>query len=392
MSASNTSSSEHASKRQKVTVESLCTEVSISSWREGVSRTSSTYQDHSHDRLPLVDLRSKQSYSQRRLKDSCTLSLIVHLPFEDLLSGERSCELPPRHVEFAILVPTGFDRLQLDDFFFATQSKATAQSRKPWLVRQIIQEDGGMWDEAKQMGIVSLSNGGGIEFPLPRLWKPDHMIEHILLPLLSQKFSDGNDDFVVYDLGSGAGRDVCFISEEMKHLADTKDLRRKIKVVGFDNHKGSGRRSKPLWKNRMVDDVTESRLVNLKNMEVFAKNIKDASGTLGCIYAIRYLNRRMLDHIASNSSLESGCIFAMSHFCKEKGAAWDWDHPKVRGIHMQMHSAHWILYLFCIHMQYWIVSLTYVLLQSKLLYAGNRTLNFVNMNIHTFKPMGLDNF
>ncbi len=346
-------------KRQKISAENQNSydEVTIATWRKGYTSetgdnidTSDTNRGApSSKHLPLIDLRSKESYAQHHVKDKRNETLIVHLPFETLLSGERSCELPPRHVEFAILVPSNFDRDQIQDFFFATLSKATSQSRKPWLVRQVIYETEELWDEVKEMGILSSNsrrvsgddNGNGddnideIEFPLPRLWKPDQMIEDVLHPLLKKEFikchsMDLEKHFVVWDLGSGAGRDCSFLAEELKHQIHMTGSNIKLKIVGFDNHKGSARRSLPLWKNRFVDDVCESRLVNLKNMTLLEENIKK-EGKIMCMYAIRYLNRRMLEFISSIPLVTKGCIFAMSHFCKGENAEWNWDHPKVSG-------------------------------------------------------------
>lgn len=338
--ATESTSTEPSFKRQKISKETNYDEVNIITWRKGYTSSSTDANPKPSPKpspLPLVDLRSKEAYSQHHLKDTCPSSLIVHLPFQDLLSGERSCELPPRHVEFAILVPHNCDRNQLHELFFATCSKATAQSRKPWLVRQVVQETNTLWDDAKEMGMLSSSNGNGngdgdgdeVLSPLPRLWKPDQMVENVLLPLLRQKLDNSEGNFVVWDLGSGAGRDVTFLAEEIKHQVRMTKSRRNVKIVGFDNHKGSARRSLPLWKNRLVDDVTESRLVNLKNMSLLEDNIREENG-LVCLYAIRYLNRRMLDYIASDAALNTGVLFSMSHFCKEENAEWNWDHPKVR--------------------------------------------------------------
>ncbi len=329
-------------KRQKICKQELYDEVDLSTWRNGYVSSKNNFKccnnsdipQSSSTRLPLVDLRSKEAYSTNHLFDVCPSSLIVHLPFEDLLSGERSCELPPRHVEFAILVPFNLDQTQVDELFFATSSKATSQSRKPWLVRQIVRETDKLWNDARDIGIFGSSKEGGDVGlkPLPRLWKPDQMVEEALLPLLLKKIdSSSEDDIIVWDLGSGAGRDVAFLAEELKHEIQKTKSRQKLRIVGFDNHKGSARRSSPLWKNRLVEDVTGSRLVNLKNISLLENHIREANG-LVCLYAIRYLNRRMLDFIASSDALGTGCIFAMSHFCKEDAGLWTFDHPKVRSI------------------------------------------------------------
>ena len=101
--------------------------------------------------LPLVDLRSYDEFNKIHLHNDAydAAPLIVNLPLATLISGERSCDLPPRHVEFAILVPNNYadkflssDKSQcsIHKLFFAAKSSATQQSRKPWLVRQVILE------------------------------------------------------------------------------------------------------------------------------------------------------------------------------------------------------------------------------------------------------------
>jgi len=71
-----------------------------------------------------------------------------------------------------------------------------------------------------------------------------------------------------------------------------------------------------------------------------------------CLFAIRFLNRKLLSYVAESRSTDEpitnnntsfntihspphplvlpvGTIFAMSHFCKpNEGASWNYDHPK----------------------------------------------------------------
>mmetsp|Transcript_18882 Transcript_18882/g.23188 ORF Transcript_18882/g.23188 Transcript_18882/m.23188 type:complete len:131 (+) Transcript_18882:1475-1867(+) len=44
------------------------------------------------------------------------------------------------------------------NFFFATRNKATSQSRKPWLVKQIIHENDSLWNDARDLGKCFLMN------------------------------------------------------------------------------------------------------------------------------------------------------------------------------------------------------------------------------------------
>ncbi len=441
-------------------------------------------------RLPLIDLRSYESFSKRHLLhcsddqhqipinnhlEKRTIAgmgvsldkrrhdnngVIVNLPFSTLKSGERSCELPPRNIPFAILIPKDSKKdverkkeetsrsvifesnertttiacapttTEILDFFFATISKATLQSRKAWLVKQIIFESEDVWREAMDVGILflpdttkssSMINNDKsiktIECPLPRLWKPDYMVETVLLPLFKDKLTQTIDNkiklfekmqnsqnpvqsksqpcFTIVDLGSGAGRDVCFLAEELKYFQhssmessfagnssymnekvppnnhDIWDV--KLCIVGIDNHKGSAKRCLPMWKHRRVNHITKPLLLDLNKTNFFAAellNIMDENknenfdqkpwldkeedtlhiGGVVCLYAIRFLNRKLIQQIATcqrNSdnledvselksliSLQPGTIFAMSHFCKRNvGDSWNFDHPKVSQIH-----------------------------------------------------------
>lgn len=201
---------------------------------------------------------------------------------------------------------------------------------------------------------------------LPRLWKPDPITTNILSILKEWTIKeDINRIGLVLDLGSGAGRDVCYLAEELKEYQSTQQQQQSsIHVVGIDNHKGSAKRCIPLWKNRKVDDITHSVLLDLNKLHQVRSTLMDASKLLShpiqqqseiiCLYAIRFLNRKLLSYIANSTihietnSIESksksksaihsppqplilsiGTIFAMSHFCKpEDGATWEFDHPK----------------------------------------------------------------
>ena len=187
--------------------------------------------------LPLVDLRSREEFDNCHLCSSVT---IVNLPLSSLLNGERSCELPPRHVEFAILVPSQYAQTFLDgcskihQLFFASQSKSTLQSRKPWLVMQILIEEKSLWKDAGELGLIQRydrrsSSRDGIFLCLPRLWKPDPLVSSVIFPLLKDwiMWPMKSDSLkpsgigLVLDLGSGAGRDICYLAEELKEFQQT---------------------------------------------------------------------------------------------------------------------------------------------------------------------------
>ena len=347
---------------------------------------SSSGNNNNRDVLPLVDLRSYEQFHKIHIHTDKAAPLIVNLPLETLLSGERSCELPPRHVEFAILVPSTYKDLfesrdsqcSIHNLFFASKSSATQQSRKPWLVRQVLLESEHLWNEEGLCNNIKRSTDESCEneistlsfHPLPRLWKPDPLVSSGLLPLLKE-YCQQRTPCTVFDLGSGAGRDVCYLAEETKAFYHNSILPQQAKeqnnnlqcnrfplhFVGIDNHKGSARRCEPLWRNHKIDDITTSHLLNLNKLDLVNhcftnKAFLDQTATHEkiqptlFIYAIRFLNRKLLSYIAnSTSSIEStdhehpplylpiGTIMAISHFCKPtKTAEWNFDHPKVSNV------------------------------------------------------------
>ena len=388
--------------------------------------------------LPLVDLRSSNDFDDHHLsfvsstntsaKTSSSSSsslnhedappIIVNLPLTSLVNGERACELPPRHLKFAILIPNQYaqsfllnndhnDDCPIHKLFFASKSKSTLQSRIPWQVKQVLIDDKKLWKEASDMGLVTVrrNNSDYVSFmKLPRLWKPDPLLVTDILPLLKtwmlhQDTTTQQDSLygLVWDLGCGAGRDVCYLAEEMKEIQynslllhakqqqqqgqgqhQKNQFTRSIHIVGVDNHKGSEKRCQLLWTNRNVHDVTESIIWDLNKLHLVRQLLMNPMSHLQnlqhqtkqinkpdivCIYAVRYLSRKLFSYIANSHSvtysndepLETnnaailshyytkstiheqppplvtpiGTIVAISHFCKPtENADWDFDHPK----------------------------------------------------------------
>jgi hypothetical protein len=280
--------------------------------------------DDASNRLPLIDLRESQENGSL---DSGN-AVIVHLPFSTLNSGERSCELPPRHVKFAVLVDEAEATLdEAAEFFGRTVSQATQQSRKPWLVEEIVLVNEDLWISATLLGILidtSKESSGPTHFqPLARLWQPDPMIPELLWPLLKSRFQTidlAEVPLEIWDLGSGAGRDVTFLAEQIK-VHGFKN----IKLVGVDNHKGSADRCLPLWNHRGVSDITSNMLLDLNKVPA----VEEALGAkrIACLFAVRFWNPKLIRWLATKASLGQNTIFAMSHFCKT-GPIWTFDHPK----------------------------------------------------------------
>lgn len=304
--------------------------------------------------LPMVDLRPSQEYEQKCISNRSTGStgcsyhctrVVVNLPLETLLNGERSFELPPRNIPFAILVPSRYysrnnSSLSIDldqilfDFFYATRSKATKKSRIKWNIPQILLDDESLWADARRLSILQDDDHPEqtTRFPHPRLWEPDVMIRNYLLPLLEKEFSlcyAAKAPVEVWDLGCGSGRDICFLAESL--------IQYPIRFVGIDNHIGSASRCLPFWERRLVQQQTHrsvttvTKNINLNKISSFQEYLTSASqGALKMIYCVRYINRKLFHIIAHRSCLPSGFLFAVTHFCKEtEGSKWDYEHPSV---------------------------------------------------------------
>lgn len=303
--------------------------------RESQLFSSTTLREwYTSTKLPLIDLRSSSLCELMPLYSS--ERTIINIPFSDIQSGQRACELPTRHFEFAILYSDDKREQQLDDIlnlFGATVSKTTQQSRQPWSIRYVIKADDQFEKDSKELGLVGR---GKKLFPLPRLFSPDSMVEHYLLPKLTRRYDEilavsKESQFRIYDLGSGAGRDVVFLGEELLsfHNVNYPEHKANIKCYGIDNHKGSSRRCVPLWDRRGVDSITESLNLNLKNLNELDIILKQS--VPNCVYAVRYLNRQLLHFLAK--TLPPGTIFAMSHFCKAHSSQdWIFDHPKQNSV------------------------------------------------------------
>ena len=272
-------------------------------------------------------------------------------------------------------------------------------------MRCILLDGSGLWDDAASAGALSTTatttadgsptGEGPLPFePLPRLWRPDPLVRDSVLPALLRTIDAGGDDAAaaeVWDLGSGAGRDLCYLAEEARAHWSRRRLRRwrggggrprdgtdrgeptapfPLRFVGVDVHKSSRRKCLPLFERRGVADYARSRLLDLSKVDVDVRaevervcrrsaagatcggadhegdgnekkdDDKHGSahgawcGPLICAYAVRYINRDLFRYLASPfCPLPIGFVFATSNFCKPyDGAGWDFDHPKERNV------------------------------------------------------------
>jgi len=365
--------------------------ISVSEWLNSGSESST----NTVFPLPLVDLRRESEYLKRRLcykriqerypSASPSSVRVVNLPLDTLVSGERSCELPPRHVPFVVLVPIKYtnefmhknkhgrierptstsvnkdpnenysDEGFISNFFLASKSKATQQSRVAWKVENILLDcdcdssksccsEQCIWTESSKLKIISPPEEPLSLPPLPRLWEPDPLVQKDLFPLLTKSLDDHiksnsskGSKLQIWDLGCGAGRDICYLAQSFQEWINgmrggNPSIEMNVRFVGVDNHKGSAARCLPLWRHCLVSNITDTRMINLNNVEHFSSALSDQQVVM--CYSIRFLNRKLLAYITSKScALSKGTIYATSHFCKASdGASWLFDHPSARHV------------------------------------------------------------
>ncbi|CAJ1958492.1 unnamed protein product [Cylindrotheca closterium] len=290
---------------------------------------------------PLMDLRSADDRAKRRLAfPNDTNFSVIPFPIECL--KERSFELPARHVEFAILVRSS-DLPKASSFLLGSTDNARKRAQKPWLVTNILIDDAGLWEQAEKLGLVRCDEEE-VAYPLPRLWQPDKMVETVVLPLLMESLrsvedpsykQEGNmtkydhaieSDYEVWDLASGAARDVTFLAEELK--AAQVPFRR---VVGIDHRYNAKEQGivNAFWERRGVGKLTSCIKMDLSTLEKGAEELLKNRKVIALL-AVRFWKPSLVEAIARNSSgsLKSGTIFAISHFCKPyDGAPWKFEHP-----------------------------------------------------------------
>jgi hypothetical protein len=339
------------------------------------------------DEKLLLDVRSDEEYRQCHLLNQFRSNVpdysyqrcltVVHIPFYEL--KDRRFELPPRRNPFAILLSiddnhNGSTELQQwiqdllsghgDSFLHSFHSSSTSSSScttrrrltQSWNVAALLNaNDMELWQSAEQCGVSVFmaglesandhrkTNPVQIRLPLPRLWSPDPMVEVILLPLLRQTMQSNPNGFVeIWDCGSGAGRDVCFLAEELLY-SSALDQSFRFRVVGWDqryrdNHIND---TVDFWKRRQVDTVAKCQCVDFGRVstltELFEVLPMPTSGEkcrpiVYCICAVRYWNKSLFQSLVQagfDGFLPIGTIVAISHFGKSSiDAAWDFPHPK----------------------------------------------------------------
>lgn len=268
--------------------------------------------------IALLDLRAESADGPHRL---CHPRLKV-VPFPIQYLKERSFELPARHFEFSILLDSS-DLEEAQTFLLGTHQPLTKRPKKPWNVTYVILADGKIWEEARSIGILENAIVSPDVFPTARLWQPDPMVQTILFPLLKNRVSNGN--LQIWDMASGAGRDVAFLAEELMAAENP------YHVWGFDHRYNEKETNitRSFWKRRGLENTTKCIKVDLSSWET----VTLPKTHVAALFCVRFWKPELVSAIARSSELLPGTLFGISHFCKPHvGASWDFDHPSEKTV------------------------------------------------------------
>lgn len=284
----------------------------------------------------ILDLRCIKEQEKRQLKFSS------FIPLEYL--EKRSFELPPRHVEFTILL-SGNDLDEVESFLLTQQQNGRRRRKpNPWNVSHVLLDSDEFWSEAHNMGMVSQqalykesSTKHNIR-PQVRLWQPDSMVENILLPLLvkakndiNNQRSSSNGSSEVWDLAAGTGRDVAFLAGDLYGTSTD------YKLIAID-HRYNAKETKivnDFFTRYGVGNQISSLKLNLSSWKTLeqAKSSTLVNNQVAAMFCVRFWKPHLVEGIANSQSISSGIFFALSHFCKPStGASWNFDHPSEKTV------------------------------------------------------------
>lgn len=260
--------------------------------------------------------------------------------------------------------------------------------QRPWKIEGLLAaNDEENWIQAQKMGFARFEKLSPESFdsrvecgvPMPRLWEPDAMVRELLLPTIMQKIkytetignstvftpADHAPTFLeIWDLGSGSGRDVCYLAEQIKYMQTQKGKKMSfnVKILAIDQRYRSKvnpgtsvsdrEECSRFWARRGVRDLIECFDINLMERTQFVELEERIQNTLGrrdashegsktvlVIYAVRFWSRKFVeaficqktDELASSTKTPLTIIFAISHFGKSSvNTSWNFEHPKER--------------------------------------------------------------
>jgi hypothetical protein len=288
-------------------------------------------------------------------KPPAALLRVVHIPLPELVA-ERSFELPPRDVGFVVLIEP--ERLEAAAEFLIldkTPSTSDRKMKRPWSVAGAVLDTPDAQEELRLILVMRPRSFAVPELPY-NLWMPNPLVQKSLLPLLAQELQQQWADssrrrLIVWDLGSGAGRDVAFLASQLLRVEDSsrsgtrddREGRERFRVVGLDQRYSSRDAAvfRAFMRRQGVEDVTEARRVDLSSDQgAVASTFRLAfeQEVPSCVYAVRYWNRLIFQLVRDAAG--PGSIVAVSHFAKPAaGSGWPFSHPKVRSWSLSSHAS-----------------------------------------------------
>jgi hypothetical protein len=237
--------------------------------------------------LPLLDVRTQKDYEQQRIQHSSIM--VVQSPLEFLRA--RSFELPARHVEFSLLVDDADSLEEAQTFLLGPKDASKTRKQQPWKVRNVVVADKCFWKQAQDLNISS-TLAPIAHFPLPRLWQPDCMVQDVFLPLLKDRLAQGNE-FQVWDLASGSGRDVAFLAEEL--LASREESQTPVKVVALD-HRYNAKEANivtSFFERRQVGQATKCAQMDLSQWSTLQDSLTQDCD-VSAFFCVRFWKRSLV--------------------------------------------------------------------------------------------------
>lgn len=345
--------------------------------------------NNNNNSMALLDVRPHGGWIASALVED---RAIAHIPLSEL--RERSFELPPRHVPFGIILSNTEDETSRQAVLELLLGQKERKRQLPWNVKYVIDASSSSSSNSSNhcrewtdypicqtqregtgapppMGVAMDSR---LAFrPLPRLWEPDSMIERILLPLLREQLFPTNNShaatdnnamttpplYQIWDLGAGAGRDACFLAEQLQYEHIAIQRRPSFRVVAVDQRyqqrqqqqqqnpweaKVAARQTiQDFFHRRGVVNVTEIQAIQLNDIDraiaIIRQQHRSPDSKIGCFYAVRYWNRPLIERLVHDDDgdtqplLADGTIVAISHFgLPHTDAVWVHEHPNVKHV------------------------------------------------------------
>lgn len=324
---------------------------------------------------------------------------VVAIPLSEVRA--RGFELPPRgtplslwmdhndsdndNATIAALLEPFYDQMspnhrQYDSTTTAAVASSSKRKRKQlimWNIQGLVLDTAENNAQAIALGLYNNNrsnddNNNSPSFVVqPRLWSPDPLVEHVLLPCVvkqngnhhymddksARRSEHGGDDDsstttrLIWDLGAGAGRDACFLAEELLLAATTTTTTTAAwhgnnqstaippyKVVAMDQRYRNNGDDDPcclFFRRRGLTAAHATcQCIDLQQVDAVMSQLpqhgNNGNERLAGILMVRYWNKALVQALIDEPALLPGTWMAISHFgLPTADATWTFDHPKV---------------------------------------------------------------